>query len=46
VQRIDFDPTLVARKGENWEGMFENLLMRWLDEAAAEARDQVSTVIV
>jgi len=40
-QRIDFDPALVAKKGENWEEMFESLLMRWLEEASAEARDQL-----
>ena len=37
-QRIDFDPGLVAKKGEGWEEMFELVLQRWLDEASLEAR--------
>jgi hypothetical protein len=40
-QRIDFDPALVAKKGDHWEEIFESLLMRWLDEASTEARDQL-----
>lgn len=39
---IDFDPSLVARKGDGWEAMFEALLQRWLDAAASEAREAVS----
>ena len=38
-QRIDFDPALVAKKGEGWEKMFETVLQRWLNEAAAEAME-------
>jgi hypothetical protein len=38
--RIDFDPSLVAKKGDHWEEMFERLLMRWLEEASTEAREQ------
>jgi hypothetical protein len=36
-QRIEFEPALVAKKGADWEVMFESLLMRWVEAASAEA---------
>lgn len=44
AQRIDFDPALVAKKGEGWEAMFETVLYRWLEEAAAEATVSLTPV--
>ena len=41
-QRIDFDPALVAKKGQGWEVMFEHLLQRWLDAASSEATEDLA----
>lgn len=39
---IDFDPSVVAKKGQGWEVMFETVLQRWLEAAASEAREGVT----
>ena len=37
--RIDFDPLIIAKKGEGWDGMLRELMGRWVEEAAREARE-------
>jgi hypothetical protein len=33
---IPFDPLLVAKKGEGWEGVLEGVLREWVGRAADE----------
>lgn len=40
--RIDFDPLVVAKKGEGWEESLRVVLERWVEEAAREARESQS----
>lgn len=42
VPRIDFDPMVVAKRGEGWEEMMLQLVVRWVDEASREARESLS----
>ncbi|KAL1407529.1 hypothetical protein Q8F55_006962 [Vanrija albida] len=37
IPQIDFDPSVVAKKSEGWEGMLSALLFAWVSEAAHEA---------
>ena len=39
--RIDFDPAIVAKRGEGWEEMLGGLLRVWVEEAAKEVREEV-----
>jgi len=40
--RIDFDPLVVAKKGEGWEESLRVVVERWVEEAAREARESQS----
>ncbi|KAK4689386.1 hypothetical protein P7C73_g725, partial [Tremellales sp. Uapishka_1] len=40
--RIDFDPMIIARKGEGWEGMLENAISKWIQSVAREVREDKS----
>jgi hypothetical protein len=39
AERIEFDPLMVAKRAEGWEGMLAGLLVRWVEEAAREERE-------
>ena len=39
--KIDFDPVLVAKRGEGWDEMLGGLLKVWVEEAAKEVREDV-----
>ena len=38
--RIDFDPLIVAKRAEGWEGMLVEVLGKWVEAAAREARGE------
>jgi hypothetical protein len=40
--RYDFDPLKVAKREDGWAEMLEGLLLRWLEEAVREAREDVA----
>lgn len=39
AERIEFDPLMVAKRTDGWEGMLAGLLARWVEEAAREERE-------
>lgn len=40
--RYDFDPLRVAKREDGWAEMLEGLLLRWVEEAVREAREDVA----
>jgi hypothetical protein len=34
--RMDFDPMIVAKRGDGWEAMLEVLIVRWVESVAKD----------
>ncbi|WVW79571.1 hypothetical protein I302_101540 [Kwoniella bestiolae CBS 10118] len=44
--KIEFDPMIIAKKGQGWDGMFKGLIERWLGELVKEVRESKGHLIV
>ncbi|OCF56091.1 hypothetical protein L486_06032 [Kwoniella mangroviensis CBS 10435] len=45
-ERIEFDPMIVAKKGQGWDIMLKGLIERWLSELVKEVRESKSHLFI